>query len=37
MKKVSKKLIDETKALIKFSLFLRYEVRLREADSLTAG
>lgn len=34
-KTVPKELIEETRALVRFYLFLRYEVGLREADRLT--
>lgn len=34
MVKVPEKLIKETKAMIRFYLFLRYECGLREADRL---
>jgi hypothetical protein len=36
MIKVPKKLIDDTRRLIQFYLFLRYDLGLRIADRLTA-
>ena len=36
MLKVPNKLIQETKAIIRFYLFLRYDCRLKEADELSA-
>lgn len=36
-KAVPEGLIEETQALVRFYLFLRYEVGLKEADRLTAS
>ncbi len=36
MKRVPKGLIEETKAIIRLYLFLRYDCGLREADKLNA-
>ena len=37
MIQVSKSLIEETKAIVRLCLFLRYECELREADRLSAS